>query len=586
MEGVVLLGLLGAGYLMNEEKNKKHTVYPEATPPLFTNTGNTIYDVNNYEDSKKYEKQLVDQYHQAAMTGDSKVIDALNMNGRNTLRDSSRTQGSSNMISSMSGAPLSKENFMTNDQGVTMEPFFSGSPANINFDENINLIKHQGGPSAFRAPKKELGQFFEVEKEYGNVFGTTFTGPNADQSRYVPGSNRQNELPFAQEKISHIDVKSEINRDIGVMYAERNNVDNTRTINNPKLSYEGKILGGKAHNDKRGHEGEVFKHLPDQDYLNTADKWLVTTGAIEAQAIYPEQVIKDTNRQYFNDGKLGPAAPVSFTPGEGRPMNKKSTNQQLDVDTNRNMALDNKSSNDDHNKDSYFAYPNERELTEDKTHVSNLKTVFEGGTEGPQDPMRRTIKQDTYVEDYKGIYSSDTLQLPTERLQDSVRPTVKETTNIEDHLGIVGSSLGVPTDRLQDKVRPTVKETTHFEYSGGAGYAVQGEMASDQYLRADTNPNKEIISQGRYPTPESTKLANGGDRVNIDIQKIESDYFNHYVQNADKVYQVSPQDHPEEYTQEKDTLDNDKLSDRLDPNMLDAFRTNPYTQSLASYAYT
>ena len=135
MEGVVLLGLLGAGYLMNEEKNKKHTVYPEATPPLFTNTGNTIYDVNNYEDSKKYEKQLVDQYHQAAMTGDSKVIDALNMNGRNTLRDSSRTQGSSNMISSMSGAPLSKENFMTNDQGVTMEPFFSGSPANINFDE-------------------------------------------------------------------------------------------------------------------------------------------------------------------------------------------------------------------------------------------------------------------------------------------------------------------------------------------------------------------------------------------------------------------------------------------------------------------
>ena len=48
-------------------------------------------------------------------------------------------------------------------------------------------------------------------------------------------------------------------------------------------------------------------------------------------------------------------------------MFKKSTNQQLDVDTNRNMTLEDKAIDDNHNKDSYFSYPNEREITSERT---------------------------------------------------------------------------------------------------------------------------------------------------------------------------------------------------------------------------
>jgi len=47
----------------------------------------------------------------------------------------------------------------------------------------------------------------------------------------------------------------------------------------------------------------------------------------------------------------------------------------------------------------------------------------------------------------------------------------------------------------------------------------------------------------------------------------------------------SEQDDVREYTQEKDTLNNVTLADRLDPVMLDPFKQNPYTQSLASFAY-
>ena len=54
MEGIILLGLLGAGYLLND-KDDKHKTYPQATPPLYSGSGNTVYDINNYKDSKFFQ---------------------------------------------------------------------------------------------------------------------------------------------------------------------------------------------------------------------------------------------------------------------------------------------------------------------------------------------------------------------------------------------------------------------------------------------------------------------------------------------------------------------------------------------------
>ena len=145
---------------------------------------------------------------------------------------------------------------------------------------------------------------------------------------------------------------------------------------------------------------------------------------------------------------------------------------------------------------------------------------------------------------------------------------------------------GRKSNEKQRKTQKTTKkQTTNFEYNGNAGSYLPGSMANDQYYRADLNPNKEIIAQGRAPTTENTKLANGMDTLNVDIKKIESDYFNPRINNPDKIYGEIPQDNTCEYTQEKDTLDNVKLADRLDPGMLDPFKQNPYTQSLASFAY-
>ena len=550
MESVVLLGLIGVGYLINKDKDDKHKTYNEVHPPLNQGSETSVYDLANFSDAKKYEVDLVNKNFEESMGGDSKVIDALNMpGGRNTLKDSFVHTDS---VHSISGNEISKDNFLVNDQGIKIEPFFSGTPPNVNLDDNPSMTRHFGGEHAFRQRRRETGQFFELQRDYGNVYGNQFAGVRADQSRYVGGMERRNELPFEQEKISHIDQKSDINRDIDLAYAQRNSVDNTRTLTNLKQSFGGKVLSGKGI-DNRGQEGEVFQHKPDADYINTADRWLVTTGAIDAPMIQPENIVKPTNRSVFNDGKIGPAGAVNFNPSESRPLVKRSTNQQLTIDTNRNMNLEMKSIDDNHNKDGFFAYPNEREVTSERTYEGNIKSMFNG---------------------------------ETERLYDSVKPTIKQTTLDDSRNGFVGSSItNVPKERLQDEAKTTKKQTTNFEYNGNAGSYLPGSMANDQYYRADLNPNKEIIAQGRAPTTENTKLANGMDTLNVDIKKIESDYFNPRINNPDKIYGEIPQDNTCEYTQEKDTLNNVKLADRLDPGMLDPFKQNPYTQSLASFAY-
>jgi hypothetical protein len=553
MEGLILLGILGSGYLLNKDAEDSQSTHLELQPPLYQGSQHSIYDLQNFKDSKQYEEQLVRQRYNEAMKGDSKVIDSLNMEGRNTLRDT--VPNDENLFDSLSGSKISRQDFLKNDQGIAVEPFISGSGSTqINFNESNQLQRHQGYNR--REPnesKTELGRFFPLEKTYGNVFGNSSAGEYVNKARFDAGMYRKNELPFEQEKVPHIDEKSEINRDVGLLYAQRNTVDNQRALSNPKLSYGGKVLSGKGF-DKRGSHGEVFKHLPNQDYENTADKWLVTSGAITADAIRPEQIVKPTNRSFFNEGKLGPAAPAIAKAVEERPMYKKTTNQQLMTDTIRNASMVNTQGEDDHNQGSFFAYPNEREITSERTHEGHFKSVINAETIG---------------------------------IQDAMKPTIKETTHLENRNGFVGTSTNQShTTGLQDNLRPALKDTTQFDYTGNAISSIGGSMSNDQYLRADLNPSKEIISQLRDPTPENTKLTSGMDIMNVDIKKIETDYFNPRINNPDKQYQDTPSDYNCFGEKEKDTLDNDHIfSNRIDPENLDPFRKNPYTQSLSSFAY-
>ena len=68
-------------------------------------------------------------------------------------------------------------------------------------------------------------------------------------------------------------------------------------------------------------------------------------------------------------------------------------------------------------------------------------------------------------------------------------------------------------------------------------------------------------------------------------KKLDIDYMSHRLNGVDKVYQEIPTDNNCEITTMKDRLEDKSVSDRIDPNLLNPFRQNPYSQPLDSFAY-
>ena len=577
MEALVLMGIIGVGYLANEGNDNKNPVDVDVSKEINYPSDNNVYDSNHYNEiENKLKLEVEDSYNKSKDPG-SNIVNNQKIDEYN-LKDNLGNYTYSNAA----GGYINEKEFMTNDQGVKMEPFFSSAPTTINLDDSRRLDMHQGD-SGFYKEKREMGSFFEPQKGFTNINGNEFGEYVGDKNRYLTGNTRQNELPFEQEKVSHIDVKSGLNGDINRAIAEKTNIDVLRSKSNPKLSYDGKILNGRSIAEERGKLGEVFQHNPDKFYKNNPDKWFVTTGAYLEKSERPEQLIKDTFRSKFNSQQVGSAAPSGVEAHEKRPSFRKPLKLQLGTDTVRNQGGNVFGSGMDLQQEGYRNIPNERDVTTLRRYDGNLTTGVESSTMGIQDELKRTVRESTQNTKNNGNVNN-TIINHTTGLMDNLKITKKQTTSNSQNNGYIKGGLDNPTLGYE-KPEVTTKDSTIFSYTGNGGSSVLGEMNKENYNNAETNPSKEIISQGRTPTINNTKISNGMDTLKVDIKKIEGDYMNYRDNGPEKVYQEIPTDYTCEVTTMKDRLDDYSISDRIDPNLLNPFRDNPYTKPLDSFAY-
>ena len=409
MEAVILVGLIGAGLLMDKEKKDpvQTNVNKDISFPSMDNT----YESTYYDKTQDIVRGLAhDKFKESHQPGNTVNFQKTKTNHGlqvpvKDLIDSTKegyTDYAKYTYSTSAGGYVSNEDFLTNDQGIKVAPFFSSQPPNVNFDDSRQLERTQGRIEGSRSKMEVSGNAFsDLSPNMGNVFGNTFDSHRADQSRYDNGFLRTNELPFEQERIAPIDSMSNFNREIGQTIADRRNIDNLRTLSNQKSSYEGRVNAGKGF-DHRGKEGEVYKHSPETFYKNNPDKWFVTNGAFLAKSERPEQIIPDTNRQFFNKGEFGPAAPAVQENGELRGNYKKTLRQQLGSDTVRNATSEVPILNNDMVQQGYRALPNERQVTELRTYDSNIKTEVSSQMVGLQDEAKNTLND--FIEKYFGPY--------------------------------------------------------------------------------------------------------------------------------------------------------------------------------------
>ena len=130
--------------------------------------------------------------------------------------------------------------------------------------------------------------------------------------------------------------------------------------------------------------------------------------------------------------------------------------------------------------------------------------------------------------------------------------------------------------------------TSDNDYTGIAGPGGEDKsMSYSDMYNACISEVKEMVLEGREPTKTSNKSTSGSDYVNLDIQKLEGDRASYReFNNQNRVYSntSSEMNNACKLTNNKETIKQDINLERTNPELLNAFRKNPYTQSLNSIA--
>jgi hypothetical protein len=132
-------------------------------------------------------------------------------------------------------------------------------------------------------------------------------------------------------------------------------------------------------------------------------------------------------------------------------------------------------------------------------------------------------------------------------------PLIVTNSNPADNVPIAESELVVPRDKDTRSVLQKLYDAETAKQSMEKGY-VQNEEQAESNVWSTVNS----ISQ--------------------------NDYINERGVQATQVYNSIPQMNHLNITQDKNTVPNEGLADRINPDLLDAFKNNPYTQNLNSWA--
>jgi len=207
----------------------------------------------------------------------------------------------------------------------------------------------------------------------------------------------------------------------------------------------------------------------------------------------------------------------------------------------------------------------------------------------PEDIARTTMKEVTIDNEHVGFVGVQESLKPGGYTSTSVdmRNTNRQFLTDWYYQGIADCETGTGPGRGYLAARYDAKNTNRqflndWEWEGPAKSFYNNPESYDSMYNARMNPNKEEIALGREPTPQSVKLNVGGDFINIEHRRIEGDNINIREPAETFVYEAPPQKNSCGLTRMKAKLPEDVQRSRINPEILDAYRQNPYTQSLSS----
>ena len=610
----------------------------------------------------------------------------------------------SSFVSSLSGENINKEGFHDN-----MVPFIKNkNQQNLSANSYSNTLgRHTGADETYRPKKQEVKSFFDVTPNNSYVYGSPSFTDTVGRDRYIPSQKRTNEKAFQDIRVGPGLAAGYTAEPIGGLtqsntrdYILPKSTDQLRSVTNPNITYEGRIINGLK-SSQRGLQAKPVKHKPEKFYKSSEERGN-RSSATKASQLREKYYMKPTQKQHQREyfGGIGQSE-IRKPRKEGA--YRRSTKNNYMAPTPRNAYRESgwninnaevTNNVGDYGKHGIENKANERDTTQDRIHLNNLTTSVkklitpitdffrrtrkenaignirpEGNMNAampskqtvydPSDIARTTIKEQNIDNDYIGqltgekkgqVHDPNDVARTTIKEQnidnntpyininpqqprsiriydpeDIAKTTLKEVTVDNEHIGFVGAQetlkaggytstsvdmkntnrqfttdwyyqgiadgeTGTGPGRGYLAARYEAKNTNRqflndFEWEGPAKHYMNKPQSYDDMYNARMNPNKEEISLGREPTQESVKLGAGGDLVNIHHKRIEADQINIREPAETFVYNAPPQKNNCGLTRVKSKLPEDMNRARMNPEILNAFNENPYTQSLTSSVY-
>lgn len=558
---------------------------------------NPITQEDLYRRSLVYSTPISELPPQAPLTA---VTPQVRMNGDGVEAPPVYNSGKT-VISPLTGLPMDASEFTHNN----MVPFYRGSAKqNMTDFSNRSMLDDHIGLGSTQIAKREQAPLFDPHKEpLGNVYGmesiTSFV-----QDRMLVSTNRAGERP-----VEPVHVGPGISQgytsfptggfqqfDIDEIMRERKSVDELRAASNPKLTYEGQVLAGKAIGTQRGELGETRKYRPDTFFLNeNGERNFVTASENTKPTERPAQVMKFQTREETTSEAIGPAGATDFKATYTVPSFKAPSVRQHDGYGMRNAdgstygVANTDAEHNDFGRAGYALLPNQRNVTSERGQGLNLTVA--GGPKAltvydPNDVARTTIRESTGANDYIGISSAagGAQKLTVYDPADITRVTTRNTTAEPDRAMNV-TRAGVPgqaTLSVPDGMRLTQKGALSAEsaYTGSAGLAnAKGEQVYDFAYSMRQYDTKETVAKGRKPVAGNGSLAlfNGEDNMNVTYRRPMMDSVNDRDNTSDRVMGGPPLGAEAIGVQRpKHILHLDVAQDRNIHEILDSLNSNPY----------
>ena len=364
-------------------------------------------------------------------------------------------------------------------------------------------------------------------------------------------------------------------------------VDELRVTNNPKKTFNGQMLG--KHVGRRGPRGSLGKmeqHKPDTFFINNPDRYFTTTG-VEKRGTAPTTHVfrpenrSSTTREYYGGGDTANASGI-YQSGEYQESTKVQLKSENVGTANRPNGW--KEHHGNYGRSGYQSLPNSRAITGENKSMGIVERGLRAMVTPILDVIKPTLKEN--VVEHKrpiGNASGGKNGVSNTRIwnpADIARTTIREQTENTEYTKHGGTAFDAAYANTQHQPVGQNRDTTTCQYIGNSSAGssqYKGQVYNTAY-NASLNPNKEVVSRVDRFQAGNQPIFDGNQ--NVSNLRNRSTNPAQIIPNMPKsassieTYGTLSGKNTREVNQ----------SNRYDPQLLDAFNSNPYSKPLSSVA--